>query len=419
MHITRLIIQNFRCIESFEADFSDHANIFCGVNGAGKTTILQAIEILFSWFSARLKNKKGNGTTLRDEDIRHGAEECLLKIILDDGTEWSLHRQHSMVRKQTESKSDLKKLTEKVNDIAENAWRDENYPIPVFTSFSVHRRAVANLPKRIHKKNELGKFEIYPTKVDGKPQTQAFFIWFKEREDIENEKYRRQSDDFPDSQLDTVRRVFSNIPGGYSNLRIERPKGFVIDKNNHSFSFEQLSDGEKSYIMLVADIARLLAMATPSTQGQDPLEASGIILIDELDLHLHPEWQRQILPGLLKSFPKCQFIITTHSPYIISSLQPQNKLFSITENGITPISENTYGSEVSDILQRILGLSSLRDIQIERDIEAIWESIRTPNTNEQELNASINKLRESLNPNDHIFLKIALERKLHSIKQQR
>ena len=70
MHIQRVKIENFRCIERFEEEFSRYSNIFCGVNGSGKTTILQALEILFSWFIARFNNIKGNGTALKDDDIK-------------------------------------------------------------------------------------------------------------------------------------------------------------------------------------------------------------------------------------------------------------------------------------------------------------------------------------------------------------
>ncbi|MDM8525382.1 AAA family ATPase [Desulfococcaceae bacterium HSG8] len=86
-------------------------------------------------------------------------------------------------------------------------------------------------------------------------------------------------------------------------------------KNNSEFSIEQLSDGEKCLIALIGDIARRLAIANPSLD--DPLQGKAVILIDEIDLHLHPSWQRMILPGLLATFPKCQFVITTHSPQVL------------------------------------------------------------------------------------------------------
>lgn len=411
MYIKKLGIVNFRCIERFEADLSQHTNIFCGINGSGKTTVLQALEILFSWFIARLNNSKANGTTLKDEDIRNGANDCFLEITLDDETTWSLYRQHSKVRKPTSQKSDLKGLTESVNRIVSAAMEDENYPIPVFTSFPVYRRALASLPKRIHKKHALGKFDIYTPNADSKLNPHAFFVWFREREDIENERYRHGQEMYRDVQLEAVRRATSHTIAGYTNLRVERPKGFVIDKGEEKFSFDQLSDGEKSYIILTADIARLLAMANPNP-NEDPLLASAIILIDEIDLHLHPLWQREVLPQLRKVFPHCQFIITTHSPFVLSSSESGNTLYLIENHQIRPVAENIHGSEVSHILLGTLGVSSLRSKEVEKLINNIWALLREGISDGDELQGLIERLRGILDSNDSVFVEIALQQKL-------
>jgi len=107
----------------------------------------------------------------------------------------------------------------------------------------------------------------------------------------------------------------------------------LIDKNNSTISLEQLSDGEKNLIALVGDIARRLAIANPT--NENPLKGEGIILIDEIDLHLHPSWQRMIIPKLIEVFPNCQFIVSTHSPQILSHVKAENIfLLNQTENNI-------------------------------------------------------------------------------------
>ncbi|ATR93035.1 AAA family ATPase [Porphyromonas gingivalis] len=410
MHIQRVKIENFRCIERFEEEFSRYSNIFCGVNGSGKTTILQALEILFSWFIARFNNIKGNGTALKDDDIKYGADYCLLEVTLDDNTTWSLYRQHSRVRKPNPQKSNLKGLTERVNYIVEKANKEEHYPTPVFTSFPVYRRAVATLPKRIHKKHALGKFDVYNSNADSKVNPHAFFVWFREREDIENELYRYGKEGYKDSQLEAVRQATSQMISGYKNLRIERPRGFVIEKNEEKFAFDQLSDGEKSYIILTADIARLLAMANPSPD-ENPLLASGIILIDEIDLHLHPKWQREVLPQLRKVFPNCQFFITTHSPFVLSSADASNTIFVTEQPYIRLVEDRIYGAEVSHILLDTLGLSSLRDRYVEQDIQEIWKLLNSGISKGEELKMLIGRLKEKLNPNDPEFVKISLQKR--------
>lgn len=407
MYIKRVKIENFRCIESFEGEFSPHTNIFCGVNGAGKTTILQALEILFSWFIARFNNVKGSGTPLLDSDIKHGAEYCSLELTLDDDTTWSLYKQHPRTRKISPRKSNLKGLTDYVNNIVEEATKDEHYPIPIFEFYPVHRRAIATLPKRIHKKHALSKFDIYKKNADNK----AFFAWFRERDDIENEKYRYSDKGYIDPQLAAVRKATSETISGYEKLRIERPQGFVINKGGEKFAFEQLSDGEKSYIILTADIARLLAMANPNPK-QEPLLGSGIVLIDEIDLHLHPKWQREVLPQLERLFPNCQFFITTHSPFVLSSAETRNSIFVIEDHQIKLVCEHIYGAEVSHILLSALGLSSLRNQQVEEQIKGVWELLNSGISDGAILEQREHDLRASLSPNDPELMRIDLQKRL-------
>lgn len=238
----------------------------------------------------------------------------------------------------------------------------------------------------------------------------AFFVWFREREDIENELYRYGKEGYKDSQLEAVRQATSQMISGYKNLRIERPRGFVIEKNEEKFAFDQLSDGEKSYIILTADIARLLAMANPSPD-ENPLLASGIILIDEIDLHLHPKWQREVLPQLRMVFPNCQFFITTHSPFVLSSADASNTIFVTEQPYIRLVEDRIYGAEVSHILLDTLGLSSLRDRYVEQDIQEIWKLLNSGISKGEELKMLIGRLKEKLNPNDPEFVKISLQKR--------
>jgi predicted ATP-binding protein involved in virulence len=95
----------------------------------------------------------------------------------------------------------------------------------------------------------------------------------------------------------------------------------TITKQGQELIINQLSDGEKCLLAMVGDLARRLAIANPSLP--DPLQGSGVVLIDEIELHLHPKWQREIIPALTRTFPNCQFIVTTHSPQVISQVKPE------------------------------------------------------------------------------------------------
>lgn len=161
-------------------------------------------------------------------------------------------------------------------------------------------------------------------------------------------------------ELYFVSKTIADFIPGYSNLRIKRsPKPhMLVDKEGEVFSVDLLSDGEKNLIALVGDIARRLSMANANTDN--PMEGQGIILIDEIDLHLHPGWQRLMIPQLTNSFPNCQFIITTHSPQVISHAQPEDVFLLRREkqNFLVTKPAESYGKNTDRILEDILGVDA-------------------------------------------------------------
>jgi predicted ATP-binding protein involved in virulence len=125
---------------------------------------------------------------------------------------------------------------------------------------------------------------------------------------------------------------------------------------------------------MVGDIARRLAIANPSLD--DPLQGEGIVLIDEIELHLHPQWQHKIIPRLTETFPNCQFIITTHSPQVLSHVQPENiYILQSTPNGIIASHpESSYGRDSNQILENIMGVSAYPE-DIEKDLSELFRLI--------------------------------------------
>ena len=95
----------------------------------------------------------------------------------------------------------------------------------------------------------------------------------------------------------------------------------VVGKDGEELNVNQLSDGEKCTLAMVGDLARRMAIANPARD--DPLDGAGVVLIDEVDLHLHPGWQRHVVSGLEETFPNCQFLVSTHSPQIVSHVAPE------------------------------------------------------------------------------------------------
>ena len=113
-----------------------------------------------------------------------------------------------------------------------------------------------------------------------------------------------------------------------------------------------LSDGEKGIISLVADIAYRMALLNPNLLDK-VLETPGVVLIDEIDLHLHPSWQKKIMDNLMSIFPNIQFIVTTHSPSILLNV-PKENIWVLNQNNIYQPQDMTYGRTVEEILKEVM-----------------------------------------------------------------
>ena len=145
-------------------------------------------------------------------------------------------------------------------------------------------------------------------------------------------------------------------------------------------SLNQLSSGYRNMLALVMDFARRLAQANP--QMENPLEAEAVLMIDELDLHLHPTWQQKIIPDLRKVFPNTQIIATTHSPEIVTTVERHQ--VKILENyQIKECPTPTRGRSSSDIVRDVLGLEKLRpDTEESRTLTALFDAIDKDNLEE-------------------------------------
>lgn len=129
------------------------------------------------------------------------------------------------------------------------------------------------------------------------------FKWFRNQEDIENQIKVRNDSDYEDKSLAAVKKAMLAMLDGFEDIRIERrPLAMKVNKNGKSLKIDQLSDGEKCTIALFGDLARRMALANPG-KDVNPLEGSGVVLIDELDLHMHTSWQRKVLNVLRDTFP--------------------------------------------------------------------------------------------------------------------
>lgn len=376
LKLKSLTLENYRGFDKVEIDFSDHVTCIAGINGAGKSSILDVIAESLKCCIPSPDNQKKYFASISDSDIRVGTRKARVEIIFQikdlglcpliidieertDGTaiEVDIHNEA------------LKKLKIAYSDTA----------LPVLMYYPVSRSDLDIDLSMESEKDLSAPYAIYDNAFNSVTHFKEFFRWFRDREDRENEAIRAKYDagdteiKYSDVQLDAVRTAIKSFLPGYNELKVARKtQTLLLKKNGEELSLAYLSDGEKGIITLFGDIARRLAMANP--ESKQPLSGDGIILIDEIDLHLHPSWQRMIVPKLAATFPNCQFIVTTHSPQVLGELKAEN--IRLLNNGEVFTPEQSYGLTSNDILEEVMdsqngSTSTIRNGKIASEIQEL------------------------------------------------
>ncbi len=375
MHLERFELDDLGPIRTANLNLVPRFNVLAGVNGSGKSTILGAIALMLGRYSAAVRTGKAVGAFDRGK-IRRGARSvravATARVGLSEGADlftWSagISRPGRGVPGLTRSGP----LIEFAVARAEEVERDpERAGLPIVVFYSVNR-AVLDIPLRIRSKAPFGQYAaLEEALTQGGRSFRTFFTWFRDREDYENE-LRTDGRRRRDPQLTAVRRAVASMLPGFENLRVKRqPVRMLVTKGETDFRVDELSDGEKCLLAMVGDLARRLAIANPGLRN--PLEGSAIALIDELELHLHPAWQRQAVVRLQETFPNCQFIVTTHSPQVLSEVAPE-AIFLLREGRVVQPSRS-FGRDSNLILEELMGAPS-RPAWAEAELEALYEAI--------------------------------------------
>ena len=163
------------------------------------------------------------------------------------------------------------------------------------------------------------------------------------------------------------------------------PLRLSVTKNGTEYSVDQLSDGEKCTLALLGDLARRMALANQDLP--DPLAGQGVVLIDEIELHMHPSWQRIILPTLCKTFPNVQFIVTTHSPQILGEVNDTFNLIMLSTEEENQVAVETMermdGFDSNCILKEYMKTRS-KNPKFQKLLDRVTEAIENGQFNEAE-----------------------------------
>ena len=384
-HIDHLTLENFRCFEHLEIDFDPSLTVLVGVNGSGKTAVLDAISIALEPLLPSFSSSSED--IFKPEDARR-----IPKSLLSRGSVAEMipivHVSVSSMgkvagKKQTWARGllmagglhSLESHTANPSELFEwpssNADFQASSSLPVISAYGVDRLSErgeskeSGLPYRL---------SAYDAALNGTSDFTRISQFVKGlRASLLQAQQRDETTNAAGSQFSAIRKACDLVLEGTGWKSLDWD--FLIDQlvlthpRHGTLPINFLSSGIRITVGMVIDIASRIARANPHLGGTELLEDTpGIVLIDEVDLHLHPQWQQRIIPALTKTFPKVQFIVTTHSPQVLSTV-PAESIRILNEDGTVGKVDYSEGLRSDIVLRKILSTDPEPDLEINRKLD--------------------------------------------------
>jgi predicted ATP-binding protein involved in virulence len=370
---------------AIEIKFEKDITVIAGVNGSGKSGILRAISGIASYLAPEISPAKRDVIPFSDDDIHHGKQAftisarfkgnivetsaqivrvkpdpmkapAILKEIEDLRANRRFLKKDSKEDKKTGARIEFLELTLRDSKDTftyqtgkiENPGKRNESPELLMVYYPTNR-VFGSLPPRLAGVEPVSPADAYSKALNEvRISLNDIANWYRAVQGglIGNKKFGM-------CLIAMMEATIGTLVPGFSELALEttpRPH-FTIEKHGHRFNLDQLSDGEKALLALAFDLTRRLTIANPKSKNP-VVEGMALVMIDEIELHLHPKWQRQVVGRLLKAFPNCQFIITTHSPQILGELDARKILVLDSGKAHRPL--RAFGMDSSRVLEEIM-----------------------------------------------------------------
>ena len=362
MKLERVTIENYRAIKRLDLPLDPDLTVLHGPNGHGKTSVLSAIATGLGIIPRLLPEV--SGVDFRKAD-RRGGLPVRVALRTVDGMDWDRRRAGRYGAAKHRAFGDIRMLKEALEEVVA-ADREGAKPIdlPIVAFYDAERTVSDKTPLVWKSKMEFVRYGALERALGGGTDFSDFFKWFYFWEHEERgEKDERQDFNYRLKELDAVRRAIERMVSGVSKLRTKQRRLLLTveleDGGQQELEFDQLSGGYRIAVALVADLARRMAQGNPHLD--DPLRSKAVVLIDEVDLHLHPQWQQRILVDLRRTFPETQFIVSTHSPPVLTTVERQRIVHLHIEDGgivASPCAPSTptFGAEAGSVLDAVMGV---------------------------------------------------------------
>ena len=388
MQIDKLKLTNFRKFKELDISFEKNMTVLVGLNSSGKTSILDALKIgLWSYVSGySLGSFSSISTGIQISDVRLQRDSSEnMEYMLNSSVElfgdafgvehWTRYRES--IRKATKTKDD--KYAKKLRDEAKKQEKiifselHEQNTLPIVCYYGTGRlwsqKNLTNISKKIENE-KYSKTFAYRDCLEPSSSFKHFIEWYthifkKYREaQIKNLEKNTLVNDIDKRLVEPIKVIQSTVNSmiekytGWKNLAYseEMEQEIILESEEKGkLKVNMLSDGIRNIVSLVADIAYRCYKLNPHLGEDAARKTDGIVLIDEIDMHLHPQWQQNIIGDLQEAFPSIQFIITTHSPQVLSTV-PSKSIRILEDDKVYEAPKGTQGAESSRILKRVLGV---------------------------------------------------------------
>lgn len=393
MRIHELNLRNYRVFAEHPAfKFADRFTVVAGINGRGKTTVLDGLAVLCSRFLPHVSSARSGYRTIAPEEVHIGKESAELKMKVNCAgfpIEYNLtYNKEGKLIKTTRLPTTIKQEVKKAYGDPTRA--DDAAPLAVYYTTD---RAGYRIPKALPEELPRGQAAAYSGALKNRTVNfRDFMARYSTAIKVELTERRDNPNYLGDHAVAAISRALATFLDGFQNLRVEEePLRLLVDKAGVTLDLSQLSDGERSFLAMICDLGRRLALANP--RFENPLHGAGVVLIDELELHLHPKWQREASEKLRNTFPNIQFIATTHSPFVIQALKPGELI------NLDPEEFGEYADKsIEDIAENVMGVDlpqkSKRYLQMMNAAEKYFRLLRTPGALPEEIDAAEQQLNK-------------------------
>ena len=434
MKLKSVEIENYRAIEKLTLPLDPDLTVLHGDNTCGKTSVLSAIAVGLGAIPRFLP--EATGIRYLKTDRRRDAPFVRVALTTTDGVAWERKQFGDLSQTRPETRRHYAELQEMLNEIVQADSEERPARLPIVTFYDTDRSVLDRVKRQRGYAGERGQPQQRPNDdlqystqdqpsrryialngaLAARANFKQLFQWFRAREDEElREQKKRRDFEYRQRDLSAVRNAISSVLDGVSDPRIDmQPLRFSVsvkleDGHVDTLEIDQLSDGQRAVLALAADLAWRMAQGNPHLQ--DPLSSEGIVLIDEVELHLHPSWQQRILGDLRRTFPNAQFIVSTHSPQVLTTVEPRHIIELAREDGRIVAGSAaawTYGAEAGDVLSAVMGVNERPDNDFTSKL-ASYRRLVSDGRGESGEALALRADLESLSPDDPALARADLE----------